>query len=146
MSASKDNYFFENIPALDMEKCKLRVIGRKLKSSSWNSKVRVQTLKFNLASYEFKSTSYEFKSTSYEFISASYEFKSTSYEFKFTSSRFLQSMKTQVNNLENSLFPKILSLKQFSKSWGNSYVFSYNNVLNFHYFMATASTRNKVMK
>ena len=118
MSASKDNYFFENIPALDMEKCKLRVasykllvIGRKLKSSSWNSKVRVQILKFNLASYEFKSTSYEFKSTSYEFISASYEFKSTSYEFKFTSSRFLQSMKTQVNNLENSLFPKILSLK-----------------------------------
>ena len=79
--------------------------------------------KFKSTSYEFKSTSsefkftnYEFKSTSYEFTSTSSEFKSTSYEFKFTNSRIIKSMKTQVNSLKSSLFPKIISPKLFGSS------------------------------
>ena len=78
---------FKNIPPLDMEKHELKVMsyglpamGWKLKSMSWNSKMRVQILDFNLANCEVKFTSYEVTSTT------SCKFKPTSYEFRSTSS------------------------------------------------------------
>ena len=91
-------------------KHKLRVTRYKFKSTSYQFKSTSQEFKstsyeFKSTSYDFKSISYECKSTSYEFKSTSYEFKSTSYAFKFTryqskstSSRFIKSMKTQVNS------------------------------------------------
>ena len=74
---------------------------------------------FKLTSCEFRFTSYEFKSTSYLLRSTSYELKSTSYAIKSTSSRIIKSMKTYANSLKRSLFPKIISPKLFSNSWGN---------------------------
>ena len=105
---------------------KTRVASWKLKSTSSNSRVRVQIHEFKSTSYEFKTTSYKFKSMSYEFKSTShkfnftsYEFQSTSHEFKSTRLKINESMKTQVNSLKISSFPKILSLKSFGNSWGN---------------------------
>ena len=72
-----------------------------LKVTLWESKTRV-------TSYEFKSMSYKFKSTSHEFKSTNYDFKSTIYEFKSTSSRIIKSMKTRVNSLKSSSFPKAI--------------------------------------
>ena len=79
----------------------------------------------------WENTSYELRAESLkarveiqkcEFKSTSYEFKSTSYEFKSTISRIIKSMKTQVNSLKSSSFPKIISPKLFGNSWDNSYV------------------------
>ena len=51
---------------------KTRVTSWKLKSTSWNSKVRVQIiheLRVQIHAYEFESTSYESQFTGYEFKS-----------------------------------------------------------------------------
>ena len=74
-----------------------------------------------IASYDFKSTSHQFKFTSYEFNTARCEPKSTSYESNSTISWIIKLMKTEVNSLEISSFPKILSLKLIGNSLGNSY-------------------------
>ena len=77
--------------------------------------------------------SYKFKSTSYELQFAINEFKSTIYNFKFTSYnsnlwvtssnlQIIKSMKTQVNILKSSSFPKIISLELFDNSCDNSYI------------------------
>ena len=72
--------------------------------------LRVESLKarVEIQKCEFKSTSYEFESTSYEFESTSYGFESTTYEFK--STRAIKSIKTQVNSLKRSSFPKMRQL------------------------------------
>ena len=93
-----------------------------LQVESLKVRAKIQKCEFKSTSYQFKSTSYEFKSTSYEFKSTSYEFKFTIYKFKATSSRIIKSMKTQVNSLKSSSFPRIISPQLFGSSWGNSYV------------------------
>ena len=85
----------------DMVKHKLRVTSYVLRVQSL--KARVESLKVRVEIQKC-------------------EFKSTSYEFKSTSSRIIKSMKTQVNSLKSSSFPKIISPKLFSNSWGNLYV------------------------
>ena len=102
----------------------------------WYGKTRVTSYELQVASYELRIESLkarveslkarveiqkcEFESTSYEFESTSHEFESTSYEFE--STRIIKSMKTQVNSLKSSSFPKIISPKLFGNSWGNLYV------------------------
>ena len=115
------------MPYRDMVKQELRIASYELRVESLKARVEIQKCEFKSTSYEFKSTSYEFESTSYEFKSTSYEFESTSYEFEFTSyefesTRIIKSMKTQVNSLKSSSFPKIISPKLFGNSWGNLYV------------------------
>ena len=78
-----------------------------------SSNPRVTSTDFTI--YEFKSKCYQFKSTSCKFKSTSYEFKSTSYEFKSTTSRIIKSMKTHVNSLKSSSFPKIISPELLGK-------------------------------
>ena len=119
-----------------MVKHELRVTSYELRDENLKARVECLKTRVKIQKYEFKSTSYKFKPTSYklkstssefkyricEFKSTIYEFKSTSYDFKSTSSRIIKSMKTQVNSLEGSLFPKIINPKLFCNSWGNSYV------------------------
>ena len=93
----------------------LLITSWKPKSTNWNSKMQFQI-------HDLKFTSYKFNFKSYEFKTTSDEFKSTSCEFKSRSSRIISSRKTQVNSLKISLFCKILRLKSFSNSWGNSYI------------------------
>ena len=85
--------------------------------SNLRVKLRVQTHELRVQIHELR-----VQIRSYELKSISYKFKSTRYEFKTSSSRIILSMKTQVNSLNISPFSKILSLKSFRKSWGNSYV------------------------
>ena len=75
---------------------------------------------FESTSDESESISYKFKSTSYDFEPTSYEFESTSHEFE--STRIIKPMKTQVNSLRSSSFPKIRSPKLFGNLLGNLYV------------------------
>ena len=72
------------IKALDGDiKHELLVRSWKLKSTSWNSEVRVHIHQFWVQIYELRVQIHEL------------DFKSRSYDFKSTSSRIIQSMKTQ---------------------------------------------------
>ena len=97
----------------------------KTRVTSWKLiKARVESQKcdFKYRSHEFRFTSCEFNFTNYEFKFTSYEFKSRSCKFESKSSRIFLLIKTEVNILKISSFPKILSLKSFGNSWGNSSV------------------------
>ena len=105
----------------------MRVISYELRVEILKARVESTSYEFESTSYKFKSRSYEFKSLSYEFESTSYELKSTSYElkppiFEVESTRIIKSMKTQVNSLKSSSFPKMISSKLFGNSWDNLYV------------------------
>ena len=79
----------------DMVKHELRVTSWKLKNTSWNSKVRVQIHELRIKIHRLLVQILELK-------------------------RIILSIKTRVNRLKISSFSKILSLKSFSNSWGNS--------------------------
>ena len=82
-----------------MVKHELRVESLKAQVESLKARVEIQKCT--------SSTSYEFESTSDEFESTSYEFEST---------RIIKLMKTQVNSLKCSSFPKIINPKLFGNS------------------------------
>ena len=81
-----------------MVKHELLVTSWKLKSTSWNSNVEVSNSRITSSNVRV-----------------------TSPNPRVTSSRIIKAMKTQVNTLEIFSFPKVLSLKLFGYSWGNSY-------------------------
>ena len=80
-------------------KHELRVTSYKLRVESLKARVESLKPRVEIQKCEFKSMSYEFEST-----------------------RIIKSMKTQVNRLKSSSFPKIISPKLLGNSWGNLYV------------------------
>ena len=87
-----------------------------------------------MVKHELRVTSYELgvESSKVRVAIQKYEFKSASYELQFTSYKFrsaiMKSIKTQVNSLKISLFPKILSPKLL----GNSFQFNSGDDLLFY--------------
>ena len=100
---------------------------------TWYDKARVTSYDLRLASYKLlvESLKAQVEIWKCKIKYTSYEFKFMSYEFKSTSSRIIQSVKTQVNSLKISSFPKILSHQSLSTWWGNSSVSGDNLVFFF---------------
>ena len=85
-------------------------------------KAQKHQLKFKSASSNPRATSWNplVTSPNPQFTSSNPQITNSKPRFTSSNSRIIKSMKIQVNSFKISSFPKIISLKLFGNSWGNS--------------------------
>ena len=108
---------------------------------SWNPRVTSSNPRVPNSNPRVTSSIYELQLQIYELVSSSNP-RITSSNPRVTSSnpRIIKSMKTQVNSLNCSSFPTIISPKLFDNLWGNWYVeflVSKQNVTDFSFIPLT---------